>query len=393
MSPIALNRTWQQVLNTFQLADETKERDLIEKIKSLDLSNELINGIINSIKGDTLLINGYLSNLSPTYSDIVAWLAPVKFNNRKRYAWMIGKISPVLVDIRSRFEQASIKVCEDPILMCKHEPTPVMFIEPIAVSNFARFKFDKNTNTFNQPDDFAIFQVGYKNPAQKINDFEQKLVLNANALESNLKKSITIASKFISELRELDLSTTIDSQAKFLAMLHSEAHNRGHFAGSWPFNDDKCCLLHEATEEFRACLNAIKWSEYLNLNDDMINIFAFTVFAVRFFYFGYRAYINPVKTSQSIREISVGLMFFEVLHQENVLQVDTDNIFNCSLNLSQVQKTLVKAIKILNQQEFEAKSQGLEGLRQVGRYWYKFAYPNANISLAAEKIYSNINLT
>ena len=43
-----------------------------------------------SIKGDVSFINEYLSNLSLTHSDISAWLAPIKINNQKCYAWVIG---------------------------------------------------------------------------------------------------------------------------------------------------------------------------------------------------------------------------------------------------------------------------------------------------------------
>lgn len=389
MSEIALDRTWQRVLNIFELADEMKDQDLIDEIKSLDLSNGLIDGMITSIKGDTSLINEYLSNLSRTYSDIIAWLAPVKINNQKRYAWMLGKISSVLADVRYRFEQASVKVCDDPILMCKYEPKPLMFIETIAVSRFKELNLSQDVDNSYDPDDFAIFQVGYKNPVKKIDDFEQRLILNSNLLKNNFYNSLKMASKFIVELREIDFNF-INAKAELLAILHAEGHNRGHFAGAWSFNNDKRCLLHEAVEEFRACLNAIKWSEYLGLNNYEMNILAYGIFAVRFFHFGYRAYINPIKDRQNIREISVGLMFFEVLKQANILQVNPNNIFNCHLQLDKVKETLVKTLEILNQQEFEAKEQGFESLREVGTYWYKIAYPNANFSVEAQTIYNKI---
>jgi hypothetical protein len=273
--------------------------------------------------------------------------------------------------------------------MCKYEPKPLMFIEIIAVSRFKESNVSQNVDNLYDPDDFAIFQVGYKNPAKKIDPFDQRLILNSILLKHNFANSIKIASKFIIELRETDLNL-INSQSEFLSILHAEGHNRGHFAGAWPFNNDKRCLLHQAVEEFRACLNTIKWSEYLGLNDYQMNILAFGIFAVRFFHFGYRAYINPVKNRQTIREISVGLMFFEVLHQSNVLQINTDNIFDCHFQLDKVKETLIKTLEILNQQEFEAKKQGIERLREVGIFWHKIAYPNANISLEAEKIYNKI---
>ena len=390
MSEPTFDTRWPQVLNLFQLADEMKDQDLIDKIQSLDLPNTLIDGIIASIKGDASFINEYLSNLSPTYSDLIAWLAPVKINNQKRYAWVIGKISSALVDVRSRFEQASVKVCDDPILMCKQEPKPLMFIETIAVSRFKESNLSQNVDNYYNPDDFAIFQVGYKNPTKKIEHFDQRLVLNSTLLKNNFQNSLRIASNFIVELREIDFNF-INTEAELLAILHAEGHNRGHFAGAWPFNNDKHCLLHQAVEEFRACLNAIKWSEYLGLNDYEMNILALGIFTVRFFHFGYRAYINPVKNRQTIREISVGLMFFEVLKQANILQINTDSIFQSHLQLDKVKETLINALEILNQQDFEAKQEGLKRLREIGIYWYKIAYPYANFSVEAQRIYSQIH--
>ena len=56
-----------------------------------------------------------------------------------------------------------------------------------------------------------------------------------------------------------------------------------------------------------------------------------------------------------------------------------------------VKETLINALEILNQQDFEAKQEGLKRLREIGIYWYKIAYPYANFSVEAQRIYSQIH--
>lgn len=105
--------------------------------------------------------------------------------------------SSALMDVHSRFEQGSVKVCDDPILMCKQELKPLMFIETIGVSRFKESNLSQNVDNSYNPDDFAIFQVGYKNPNKKIEPFDQRLVLNLTLLKNNFKNSLRIGSNFI----------------------------------------------------------------------------------------------------------------------------------------------------------------------------------------------------
>lgn len=383
----ALETQWQELLNLFHLSDRLTEKVLIERIKILDLPDELCYALIRSIEGNNRAINEYLFNLPSTYQEPVAWMAPVLINDKKRYAWMIGKVSSVLSEVRSRFDKASSKVRYDSLLMCKNEPKPLMFIEPFSVSKFSESESPQLLeNSKINIDDFAIFQVGYKEGGD-IEDFDQQILLNATLLENNFSAATRRALKVIEGLTEVD-TQILKKQAKLLAVLHAEGHNRGHFAGSWPFAQDKTCLLHEAVEEFRACLNAIKWSEYLGLNQYETDLLTFGVFALRFFHFGYRSYINPVKNHQSVREISVGLMFFELLYQDKVFHIDTNRNRFCQFAFTQIRPALLAALEKLNQQECAAKTQSIEGLRQVGRHWYQLAYPSANISPEAQSIYT-----
>lgn len=389
MSESTLETQWQDLLNLFRLSDSLTEQVLIERIRALALSDDLCHALICSIQGNNRIINEYLFDLSVTYQKPIAWIAPVIINGNKRYAWMIGQVSSEISEVRSRFDGASARVRDDSILRCDQEPKPLMFIEPLAVSDFSESAQPNGFETDTIVDDFAVFQVGYKEVNGDIADFDQRLVLNATLLEKNFKTAINRAKTVISGLPEAD-NCLLEQQAKLLAMLHAEAHNRGHFAGSWPFDKYKTCLLHEAVEEFRACLNAIKWAEYLNLSNHQTNLFAFAVFAVRFFHYGYRAYVDPIKTHQSIRETSVALMFFETLLQSGVLCVDLNEKIFHQFELNQLRLALIAASARLNQQELEAKNKGIDGLREVGRYWYKIAYPNSNISPEAQSIFTHL---
>ncbi len=387
MSNFKLENPWQELLNLFNLSDSLTEKTLIKRIKDINLSNELSHALISSIEGNNRIINQYLFDLPVNYKQPVAWIAPVVINGDKRYAWMIGQVSSEIAEVRSKFDQASSKVGNDSILMCKKESKPLMFIEPYAVSNFDDSQVYDNFESAKISDDFAIFQVGYKEG--DIDDFDQQIILNATLLEKNFKSAIANATQVINELQETD-KLLLEQKAKLFAMLHAEAHNRGHFAGAWPFDKNKNSLLYEAVEEFRACLNAIKWAEHLKLNDDEADLFTFGVFAVRFFHYGYRAYIDPVKNHQSIRETSVALMFFEILYQANVFNIDHGKNILKNFDLTKLRPALINVINQLNQQEFKEKNQGIEGLREIGRHWYKIAYPNSNISPEAQAIYNHL---
>jgi hypothetical protein len=384
----ALETQWQELLNLFRLSDRLTEKVLIRKLEALDIPDNLCHALICSIKGNNRIINEYLFDLPVTYQKPVAWIAPVIINSHKRYAWMIGRISSEVSEVRFKFDIASARVRDDSILMCRHEPKPVMFIEPIAISDFSESVVSQGVESTKTVDDFAVFQVGYKESNGDIEDFDQRLVLNATLLEQNFKTAMVTAAKVI-YLREVDKSL-LEQQAKLLALLHVEGHNRGHFAGCWPFDKSKSCLLHEAVEEFRACLNAIRWAEHLDLTTDRADIFAFSVFAIRFFHYGYRAYIDPIKTHQSIRETSVGLMFFQILYRAGVFCIDPNKKIFHQFELTQLRPALIAAAQELNQQEFEARTQGIEGLREVGRYWYQLAYPNSNLSPEAQSIYTHL---
>ncbi|NJL69426.1 MAG: hypothetical protein HC894_27565 [Microcoleus sp. SM1_3_4] len=379
----------------FRFSDGLTEQVLIQRIEAIDIPEKLRHALICSIEGDNRILNEYLLDLPVTYQQPVAWIAPVKINNTQRYAWMIGRVASEVSEVRFKFNIARAKVCDDSILMCGQEPKPVMFIDKIAISKLSE-SVSPDIETTNNVDELAVLQVAYKDSNGDFKDsngdaeaFDRRYVINATALEQNFKTAIMRAAKVIDGLREAD-KLCLEEQVKLFSLVHMEAHNRGHFAGCWPFDKSKNCLLHEAVEEFRACLNAIRWAEHLDFTTYQVDIFAFSVFSLRFFNYGYRAYIDPIKTDQSVLRISVGLMFFQTLYQAGVFCIDPKQRILNQFKLTKLRPALIAAAEQLNQQELEARSQGTEGLREVSRYWYQLAYPNSNLSPEAQSIYTHL---
>lgn len=386
----ALETQWQELLNLFRLSDSLTEQVLIQRIEEIDIPQKLRHALIGSIQGNNRIIKEYLFDLPVTERQPVAWIAPVIINTQKRYAWMIGRISSELSEVRFKFDRASARVRDDSVLMCTHEPTPAIFIEEIAISKFSKSLGSPDSESSKDIDVFAIFQVGNKDNKEDIEPFNKQILINTSVIEQNFKNARVRAAKVIQGLREVDY-LLLEQQAKLSMIVHIEAHNRGHFAGAWPLDKPKSSiLLHKAVEEFRACLNAIRWLEYLDLTTEQADILAFSVFAIRFFHYGFVAYIDPLKNHRSALQTSVGLMFFETLYQAGVFCIDPNQKILHQFELTKLRPALVAAAQKLNQQELEARSQGPEGLREVARYWYKLAYPNSNLSPEAQSIYTHL---
>jgi hypothetical protein len=83
-------------------------------------------------------------------------------------------------------------------------------------------------------------------------------------------------------------------------------------------------------------------------------------------------------------------MFFQTLYQAGVFCIEPNQRILHQFELTKLRPALIAAAQKLNQQELEARSQGTEGLREVGRYWYQLAYPNSNLSPEAQSIYTHL---
>lgn len=376
-----LNKEWSCLHQVLLSADQLSMDELLQRISALDLSPVLIQALKKAVYGETNELLQLLVKSSAMDRELVVMLAPVDVAGRKRYAWMIGKIQASLSDFRNRFKRAGTGVAVDALLTCSIEPPPVIFVSVFAASYFERMP--GSTDIDGVVEDFVIFRISEAgNDVQE--DIERQLIQNISFISRNMQVALSNGEIVFGESIS-SLKSVFAGKTEFFGMLHVEAHNRGHFAGPWPFNSAKSGPMHDPIEEFRACLCAVRWSEYLGLSEIEQDAFAVGIFFSRFLYYGLRAYRRPVKTRQSIREITVGLMFFELLRRSGAIQ--SCHSSGLYLDIALVRPTLLAALKRLHDQESTAWHIGPESLRIVAREWYQVAYPDSEISLAARHIY------
>jgi len=376
---VELTGSWLDLCLLLHNIDDISETEFLDALSNMELSSAFKSGIRKAFRGNTGDLLSSLFSAPPTQEDPVVLLAPVNIRGKKHFAWMIGHIPSSLVDLRKRFTEAREYVRVDPLLINHADPPFVLFVEPVAVS---RVQMIASGDSELSADDFAIFRAGRTTDDEE--DVDQQLLLDLNIIRQNLQEAYkTGRSVFGDSFR--DVESCLREDVDLLGMIHGEAHNRGHFAGPWPFTRNKSSLMHEAVEEFRACLCAIQWGEHLGLTSVQKDALAVSIFLTRFLHYGLRAYKREIKTRQSIREISVGLMFFETLRHDGVIRDGSGSVL--SLNIGALRPSLKAMLTRLHGEEKKVRLLGSEALRGVFRSLYHLAYPSGKLSFVANRIY------
>lgn len=376
-----LTGPWADLHALFLQADRLPATVLQERIAQLDLPLPLCRALDGAICNKTEEMVSLLFTAPPAQQDPVVLFVPINVLGERRYAWMIGTRHSRLLDIRRRFDAAREAACLDTLLVNRADPPPVLFVDVQAVSTIKNAKSGADTPA--ALEDFSIFRAS-NSSGMVGEDVDRQLLQNATLIHRNVLRAHRAARRVFGD--SLDgISACLERDAELFGLLHVEAHNRGHFAGPWPFRQGKSGPMHDPIEEFRACLCAVRWGEYLDLSLEQRDAFAANIFLTRFLYYGVQAYGYATRTRQSIRETSVGLMFFEVLRQAGAIQERSDSTY--SLDVAAVRPVLYEALKLLHAQEGAAKERGPDGLREVARHWYRIAYPMKQLSQPAQRIY------
>lgn len=377
-----LTGPWAALHALFLQADRLPATVLQERIAQLDLPQPLRRAIDGAMRNKTEEMVSLLFTASPGQQDPVVLFAPINVQGQRRYAWMIGTLHPGLSDVRRRFDAAREAVRLDPLLVNSSDPPPVLFVDVHAVSTISNAESGAETPA--ALEDFSIFRASGSS-GMVGEDVDRQLLQNATLIHRNVLRAHHAARRVFGGSLD-SVSGCLERDAELFGMLHVEAHNRGHFAGPWPFRQGKSGPMHDPIEEFRACLCAIRWGEHLGLSQEQLDAFAVNVFLTRFLYYGIQAYGYTTRTRQSIRETSVGLMFFEVLRHAGAIQEGDGSTY--SLDVPSVRPALYEALTHLHAQERAAKEQGPNALREVARYWYRIAYPMKQLSQPAQRIYN-----
>jgi hypothetical protein len=297
---------------------------------------------------------------------------------------MLGHQSPVAQIVQDLFNECSLATACDPLLNQKVVPPPLLFVDPIAVSG------GLNDRGVYVDDEFAIFQVGYKDAPVEISDLKQRMIINAPHI-TNKRRLALKRLAMVSETTGIHLLQVLTKNIDLFSTLHTEGHNRGHFVGAWAYEDKvkKNCILYEAVEEFRACIASIMLVEHMNLTEEQKDAFALSVFLTRFLTYGFDAFGLTAHRRETVREITVGLFFFEWLRSEKLVEVIEGNK-PLVVEWGEVRGSLIRAYQKINSAESLLEVGDDAGLRTIAREWYTIAFHNRQYSSEAKVIYNQI---
>ena len=335
-----------------------------------------------AIFGENRPLNAWLFNESTKQDANLVWLAPVK-SDRPKYVWMIGKPNPEASKVHEWYKEVRQNLYHDPLLVQRKIPPSLLFVDPIAISSVTLSELVGE-------DEFAIFQTAYEKTPDEVPDIEQRMVIN-------MKYSITKRKSALIRLQSLcdeseALTNCFAENLELFSVLHNEGHNQGHFVGHWPHEDvvKKTVVLYEAVEEFRACLASVLLATHLPISQIQKEAFALSVFATRFFGFGYDAFMLQSQRRETAREIVVGVFFFEWLMKEGVLELDLEKC-RLRINSNMILSAFFSAFLGINNAEKKIAYLDSEGLREIATNWYKFGFPNKCYSQNVQMLYTKIS--
>ncbi len=368
------------LLPIFQASQNVQPDKLVTQIQKCIIPINLQNALCEAVLGDNRSLNTWVFTEGLKINQCIAWIAPVH-SEQPSYVWMIGEQNKVSIKVHKWFTKARSTLANDPLLKQTLISPPLLFVDTYAVSNL-------NPSAFGYEDEFAIFQVGYKNIPTEVTDLDQRMIINARLAIKKRKVALDRMLE-VSLIDEVTKSCFLDNLEIF-AVIHNEGHNQGHFVGAWPFDEKvkKKCIQYEAVEEFRSCLASIIFVEHLPLTQSQKDSYALSVFATRFFGFGFEAFCLKIQRRETIREITVGLMCFEWLLSRNAITIDKQ--LRLVIKAEKIRHALIDAYRLIFEQEVSMSKYIQNDLKIMARYWYRIAFPDSKYSQTAKRVYNNI---
>lgn len=371
---------YSDLLLTFQSAQNVQPNQLVKHLQKCRIPKHLQNALCDAVLGDNRPLNNWIFTEGLKFNQCIAWIAPVN-SKQPAYVWMMGEQNQVSTQVHKWFSEARSILATDPLLKQSLLSPPLLFVDTYAVSNLT-------SSIFGYEDEFAIFQVGYKNTPTETTDLDQRMIINAGLAIKKRKMALDRMQE-ISFLDEATKSCLLE-KLEFFAVIHNEGHNQGHFVGAWPFDEKvkKKCIQYEAVEEFRSCLASVVFAEHLPLTQNQKDIYALSVFVTRFFGFGYEAFCLKEQRRETIREITVGLLFFEWLLSRNAIMIDKQQ--NLVVEVEKIRPALIDAYKLIFEQELSMSKYGQNDLKATARSWYQIAFPDSQYSQTAKSVYDHL---
>lgn len=378
-----LTNSWLELLKLFRRIEFMTNEQIISELNQINLETELKQALHLAIKGDNHQINNWLFSRPLCYTKPLPWLAPVLVDKKSSYIWMIGFQNPSSSVVHKKFASVRDRTKNDSLLQQTLLSPPLLFVDPVEISN-VNLKHRKSKDG----DEFAIFQTKYKRRNNEFNDLEQRMILNASFLQQT-------RIRFVQRARSVSAPNNIFQQisdnAMLFSILHTEGHNQGHFTGYWPLDATKTSVIYEIVEEYKSCVASIQLASYIDLTPEQLDAFAVSIFISRFFGFGFDAYCLETQRRETVREISVGMMFFHLLLSNKAISLNSKNNYvQIELNASAVRKTLLNSLVKINNEERLAKQSGKEALKEIAKWWYNLAFPGGSYSYESLSIYQQL---
>jgi hypothetical protein len=370
--------TYADLLTVIRSAQGKSVSELSGAIMGCEIPEQLKVSVCAAIEGDNRSLNNWLFTEGLMPNQCIVWIAPIR-SDTPRYVWMVSEQNKTSIKIHGWFREVRPALAEDQLLLQEKITPSLLFVDTLEVSGVS-------IGELHYEDEFAVFQVGYKDTPVEVSDLDQKMIINT-AFALRKRHEALVRMEWLGWLDD-EYVGGLRTDLEAFTIIHNEGHNQGHFVGAWPFEEriKKKCLLYEAVEEFRACLASIALAEHLPLTDKRKNNYALSVFISRFLGFGFDAYCLEKQRRETAREITVGLMFFEWLVKKRAIKLDSPN--GVSVNANEVKLVLLEAYRLIFVQETSLRRDGQDDLKRVARFWYQQAFPGGTYSHEAKNVYN-----
>jgi len=342
------------LITTFQELEVNKDIEaFIVKLKGYfgDANKKLTDFLIEAANGDNRNLNDYIFSMKPEIGQVIPWIGKVKTTTESKFAWLVGLIDyESQSKVRDLIDNAWSKIKLDKLFSSTYSKPPyITYIRSIACSQWqinqdvdsanSVVKFGRvgmfvestalphnkpltpeHCQTENLSSDIEIFQSNFSN-SNVTEDVEWKMPLSADFLSYKTAQIFErVKLYFTDEVIDFYEKNVLEKES-IITKLHTELHNHGHFLGPYPYSQEsKNIEEYEAIEEYRACLITSAVSHHLEINEQVYYGLPLHVFMMRYIGYGLDYFLTGNTDIVSVREMEVGVLFYNLLEQHGALK-------------------------------------------------------------------------
>ena len=347
--------------------------------------------LLKAVKGDNRELNDWIFNLPSTYDKILAWAGKVKTDGGEKITWLVGYIDTVgQTEVRKLLDDAWGAICENKLFFNPSKKPPYityltsivssewqknqdissllnttpqfgrvgMFVESTALSHNKPLT-PAHHEEVNMSSDIEIFQANYSKNAIT-EDSDWKMPLSSDFLIDKTKILFERVKHFCTKETISFYEKNVVPNANIITKLHTEIHNHGHFLGPFVYSQaEKNEESYEAIEEYRACLISSSVAEHLKIEKEIYFGLPVHIFLMRFLGYGLDYFLTKNEDIVSIREMEVGVLFFDLLEKKKGIEIIEGKLHINSVLFPDIYKQEVENIHSLEEKYKKSKKKGL----------------------------------